>query len=137
MNRFDLQQLARERIADAEALLTMGRWSGAYYLAGYAVECGLKACIAKQVNQYDFPDKALALKAFTHRLEELIVLARLHLRRKDDALSSPGLEVNWEIVIQWDEASRYRLHPEQEARDLWLAVSNPLDGVFPWIMGHW
>ena len=62
MNRTDLQQLADVRIAEAHALLTLAvpMSDGAYYLAGYAVECALKACIAKTVNQHDFPDKELA-----------------------------------------------------------------------------
>lgn len=50
MNRTQLQILAEERARDAEALLNAGRWSGAFYLAGYAIECGLKACIAKLTN---------------------------------------------------------------------------------------
>jgi HEPN domain-containing protein len=54
-HRFELRQLAEDRIADAAILLAGGRWSGAYYLAGYAVECGLKACVAKLTNQDDFP----------------------------------------------------------------------------------
>ena len=63
MNRIDLQKLAEDRIADAAALLNAGRWSAAYYLAGYAVECALKACIAKQTQAGDFPDKRIAEKA--------------------------------------------------------------------------
>ena len=46
MNRADFQRLADVRIDEAGVLLAAGRWSGAYYLAGYAVECALKACIA-------------------------------------------------------------------------------------------
>jgi HEPN domain-containing protein len=44
MNRDDFQQLADVRIAEAAVLLAQGNYDGAYYLAGYAVECGLKAC---------------------------------------------------------------------------------------------
>jgi hypothetical protein len=32
----------------------------AYYLAGYALECGLKACIAKLMNPDDFPRERAA-----------------------------------------------------------------------------
>ena len=49
MNRTDLQQPALTRLAEAKALLAAGFPAGAYYLAGYAVECALKACIAKDV----------------------------------------------------------------------------------------
>ena len=45
MTRADFQKLANERVADARALLAARRWGGAYYLAGYAVECGLKSCV--------------------------------------------------------------------------------------------
>jgi len=47
MNRNDFQQLADVRIDEAVVLLDQGKYDGAYYLAGYAVECSLKACIAK------------------------------------------------------------------------------------------
>lgn len=45
MNRTYLQALAKERVKDAKSLLGRKRWSAAYYLAGYAVEVGLKACV--------------------------------------------------------------------------------------------
>jgi hypothetical protein len=45
VNRAELRKLAEDRVLDAEAPLKESRWSGAYYLAGYAVECGLKACV--------------------------------------------------------------------------------------------
>jgi HEPN domain-containing protein len=63
-----LQQLADDRVLDAEALLNAGRWSGAYYVSGYAVECALKACIAKQTNLHDFPDKTVVQKSHAHDL---------------------------------------------------------------------
>jgi len=57
INRQKLQELALMRIAEAKVLFNASHFAGAYYLAGYAIECGLKACIAKTVNQYDFPSK--------------------------------------------------------------------------------
>lgn len=56
MNRSDIQILADIRVGEAKALLDLGHWPGAYYLAGYAVECALKACIAKLTKADDFPD---------------------------------------------------------------------------------
>jgi len=44
----EFQQLANERLDEAKALLNLGKWGGAYYLAGYAVELALKACIIKR-----------------------------------------------------------------------------------------
>lgn len=54
MNRKTFQVLANLRIREAQALLRAKEFSGAYYLVGYAVECGLKACIAKGVKKHDF-----------------------------------------------------------------------------------
>ena len=49
MDRLQWQQLAERWLVDAKALLDAHRWSAAYYLAGYAVECGLKACVLARV----------------------------------------------------------------------------------------
>lgn len=57
MNRADLQNLAELRINEAKLLLDRGFYQGAYYVAGYAIECALKACIAKKTQQFDFPEK--------------------------------------------------------------------------------
>jgi len=38
--------MAKARIDDAKALRAAGRYDGAVYIAGYAVECQLKARIA-------------------------------------------------------------------------------------------
>jgi hypothetical protein len=42
---------AEPHLQDAEALLQGGRYDAAYYLAGYAVECAIKACIANQTRR--------------------------------------------------------------------------------------
>lgn len=62
MNKKILQALAEARVADARALLNAKRFDAAYYLAGYAIECALKACIAKRTRRHDFPDKEFARK---------------------------------------------------------------------------
>jgi len=53
MDRAQLHQLADDRIRDARALLAAKRWSGAYYLAGYAVECMLKTLILEATPEKD------------------------------------------------------------------------------------
>jgi hypothetical protein len=137
VNRTQLQQLAQERASDAEALILAGQWSGAYYLAGYAIECGLKACIAKLTNQYDYPDKELAQKCYTHKIETLVEVARLDLQRRRDVASNPSLGTNWQIVKDWDEMARYQQWSEPQARNLVSAVTDSTNGVLSWIMVHW
>jgi hypothetical protein len=53
MNRAEFQSLSLERAEDARALLQSRRYASAYYIAGYAIECGLKAAIARQRKQDD------------------------------------------------------------------------------------
>ena len=54
MNRDDLQRISKLRVEEARDLRNKDFYSGAYYLLDYAVECALKACIAKQIVKYSF-----------------------------------------------------------------------------------
>ncbi len=137
MNRNQLQQLAENRVRDAEALLNAGQWSGAYYLVGYAIECGLKACIAKLTNQHDYPNKEFAQKCYTHNLEALVQVAELERQRSADANANPLLGTNWLIVKDWNEKARYQQWSELQARKLFEAVAQANDGVLSWIKAHW
>lgn len=74
-DRATFQQLAEERLAEATLLLAQGYPSGAYYLAGYAVECALKASIATRFKADEIPDKSLVNSVYTHKLIELLRLS--------------------------------------------------------------
>ncbi|MBA4748235.1 MAG: HEPN domain-containing protein [Sphingopyxis sp.] len=69
--RLQFQKLAELRLNDAELLLANERFSSAYYLAGYAVELGLKACISKQIVADTIPEKSFIIKVHTHDFESL------------------------------------------------------------------
>ena len=98
MNRADFQQLAELRLKEAKALLAAEFPDGAYYLAGYAIESGLKACIAKRTQQYDFPDKKLVIDSHTHDLGKLLGLAGLSDLLKRDVANDEELKLDWENV---------------------------------------
>lgn len=44
---------------------------------------------------------------------------------------------NWLVVKDWNEAARYRIWLEKDARNLVYAVADPSNGVLPWITDHW
>lgn len=136
MNRFLLQDLANERIKDAEALLGLGRWSGAYYLAGYAVECALKACVARLTREFDFP-ASRNNEAFTHDFQVLLKCANLTYFKEQSCRQNSKLELYWRRVGDWREDARYNIKTESEARELYEAVSDPDEGVLQWISSHW
>ena len=132
-----MQLLAEDRILDAQALLDASRWSGAYYLCGYAVECALKACIAKRISQHDFPDKELAVNSFTHNLFRLFDVAELKEDFEKAKAVSPVMERYWQEIKDWSERSRYDQNTEADALLLFEAVTHPTDGVFAWIRDRW
>jgi len=137
VNRTDLQNLANERIAEAKILLDAGKWSGSYYLAGYAVECGLKACIANLLKSEVFPEKDFSDKCYIHDLEKLVMLAGLKTERDADAAANANLDVNWGTVRAWRETSRYEPKTQADAQVLYDAITQDPDGVLQWIRLHW
>ncbi len=140
MNRADFQKLANDRIADARALLAAKRWAAAYYLAGYAVECGRKSCILVRVTgeaEVIFEDKKYSEKCWTHNLVQLVELAQLKTALDADAAADPDLFDNWIVVKDWSESSRYVRTPKAEAEELYEAITDKKHGILPWIKHRW
>ncbi len=137
MNRNDFKAIARLRQREAKALLSSRNHSGAYYLAGYVVECGLKACIAKKTRRFDFPDKKLVNDSYTHDLALLIKHAGLKPMFDAAKAADSYLEVNWRVVQDWSEQSRYERQNRSEAEDLYNAISDPTHGVLQWLERYW
>jgi len=136
VTRTELHQLTDLRLAEAKVLLDNAHWEGAYYLAGYAVECALKACIAKRINQHDFPPKMNYVKdCYTHNIEVLLKSANLTAER--DADSDIDLKTNWSLVKDWTEESRYTRTDAVAARNLYEAITDPAHGVLQFIKTRW
>ena len=137
MDRLSFQKTSRVRRREARILLSKGRFSGAYYLVGYAVESALKACVAKQFRRHDLPDKSLVGRAYTHNLEELMRLAGLESALRHDMSQSPALEVSWATARDWSVESRYDVDiTKKVATDLYKACT-ARSGILHWIMRRW
>jgi len=138
MNRVLLQSISKERRREAAALLRARLFAGAYYLAGYSVECALKACIAKQTRKHDFPDKRLVLGAWTHDVQRLALVAGVWPDLEHDMNASPSLQVNWGIVTDWSEDVRYDTSiTEARALALYAACTARHSGILTWIRSRW
>jgi HEPN domain-containing protein len=137
VNRVDFQIIAELRLKEAKALLAAGFSDGSYYLAGYAVECALKACIAKRTREHDFPEKELVNKSHTHDIGKLLQLAELKIELEDALKSNATMRAGLGTIQEWSEASRYERKLDQEALDLIQAIEDPTGGLLPWIMLHW
>jgi HEPN domain-containing protein len=138
MNRGDFQKLTQERLKDAQALLQAQRYSGAYYLCGYVIECALKACIAKQTQRFDFPPERKAVEAiYTHDLTKLINSTGLEVVFREDRQKDMKLERNWGEVKDWKETSRYEEYDQKKARDIYQAIADEKHGVLQWVKQRW
>lgn len=138
LNRNKLRQLCDSRLEEARALLDNRLWTGAYYLAGLAVECALKSCLAGAVKEYDFPDKEFVNQMYIHNLEKLFKLnGALWAQLQIDMVADTKLAVNWSTVKDWDDGKRYDVVEELAAKGLYAAVTDPGSGIVEWIRRRW
>ena len=138
LTRTEYKTLARKRLSDAKALLKTGRNdTGAYYIAGYVVECALKACIAKQTKLYQYPPRDGA-SYYTHNVQALLGKAGLTDLLKTERQTNSTLDTNWKAVEQWAETSRYEVAVTRiKAQEIIDAIEDPVNGVLQWISAHW
>jgi HEPN domain-containing protein len=118
-DRATFQQLAELRLAEAKLLLENGLPFGAYYLAGYAVECALKSIIATGFRANEIPDKSLVNSVYTHNLNELVNLAGLRRPLQDDMSLDADLKASWTTVSNWSEHARYETWTAEAAALFW------------------
>ena len=128
----EFQTLAQQRIKEARTLFAADPdcASGSYYLAGYAVECALKACIVK-LSVEDFYRKSLGANYFSHDLKKLLDYAGLTLPAR------PVVQENWRRVILWTEESRYRIRTVAQAQASLDAIDDPAEGILTWLVTQW
>ena len=122
---------------DAHALLNAARWRGAMYMAGYSIECLLKAKLMRMFGCSNLLDLEQELQRrnllasqstiFTHQLEVLLRLAN----GTDRLRQHHTLWPMFNIVNRWIPAWRYNPNPSrrEDAEDYLDAV----DKVRHWI----
>jgi HEPN domain-containing protein len=117
------------RADEARSLLGAGHWAGAYYLAGYAVECALKAVIASRIRSGDFPPKPdLVRRMYSHDLAGLLRIAEIA------PPPAPEVRSRWNVASEWRVESRYDTGvSEQKARALVESVTDDQNGILLWL----
>lgn len=119
-------------------MLKAGRYSAAYYLAGYTVECALKACIAKTFRANTIPDPKRVQEIWKHDLDTLVGSAGLKDKLKAKSQEDVGFQDYWNTVKDWKPDRRYRTNVgRKDARDLHRAIADPVHGVLQWLKQHW
>ncbi len=130
-HRGQWQKLCDTRVEDAEVLIRNGRHAGAYYLAGYAVECALKAKVASLMKEDYFPPKPeyVRKKLYTHSLENLLDVAELKKILEDKAKTDTLFADQWGTVKEWSEDSRYDTQDQKAAEDMLKAVHEVVECI--------
>jgi HEPN domain-containing protein len=125
------------RLDDAHALFHAGRWRGAMYMAGYAVECLLKTTLMRMYNCRTLHELENELQrrgvlaehttVFTHHLELLLRLTQRFEQLRRHRLLWP----QFTLVNRWIPAWRYTadMANRQDATDFLEAVTQ----IMQWI----
>ena len=126
------------RVQEARVLLENQCFPGAYYLVGYAVECALKACVARRTRRFDFPDRKVVNDSYTHDLEKLLSVAGLKEELQKELGSNRAFANSWAIAKDWSEEIRYSTTVTKvDAEDLYSAVTARRNGVLTWLKKWW
>lgn len=138
MTRADFQRLTELRVAETEALVKAGLWAGAYYLAGYAVEHALKACIAKRTRAEEYPPNDTKGSHYTHNLKTLLNTAGLAAELDAECKADSAFKRYWNVVTTWNEHARYSdVWQQSDVEGLVEAITEPSHGVLRWIRERW
>lgn len=129
IHRDEWKRLTQCRLDDAAVLLRNERYDASYYLAGYAVECALKARIVSVLEGYFPPRQGL----YIHDLEKLLEAARLEKVFVDKSKMDAQFADQWETVKDWSEESRYDTQDRRAAGDMLKAAQ----GVVECIRKYW
>lgn len=116
-NGDDHPEAARRHLADASVLNRDGRPDGASYLAGYVVECSLKALLQHEIGNQ--PPHWHDLKMLASRMSTVCTVAGARTARY---LVPTVLSLPSGAIAAWDPQMRYRA-PSMTAQDAasWLA----------------
>ena len=135
-DRATFQQLAESRLVEARLLLANGLSSGAYYLAGYAIECALKAKIAADFRENEIPELKRVQSIYTHDPSALLGLAVLKEDLDAEKELNPDLYQRWTIAKTWSENARYKVWTEANASAILDAIDGD-GGILEWLRNRW
>jgi HEPN domain-containing protein len=135
--RRQLQELARLRLREAEALYNARLYDGSVYLAGYSVELALKARICRILGLKEYPLE-LGQTFKVHNLEQLKALAGL--TAQIVASKNKDLFDNWSKAVAWDPEQRYEAPGKYNAGTAKVVLDSiraKPDGVLTWLSKRW
>lgn len=133
-----LKILALERLRDAECLIENGRFGGAYYIGGYAIEMALKAVVCKKLDTEIFDKEEVPRhisKSFMiHDLSDLVILAGMAKEVQKISQEDDVFQESWSRVSDWSEQRRYELACHAEYAEVFV-ISSKI--IMQWLQKYW
>lgn len=130
----------QHRRADADALFEKQRWRGAMYLAGYAIECLIKAKLMKMFKQSDLEgleaELNAAISSRTTRHSSITGSSCMWgaSGRLDALRSNRGLWRSFNVANRWIPSWRY--NPDQSNRADAEDFLSAVDAMLEWIRNN-
>lgn len=101
----DMERTAKAHLADARVLHRGGRFDGAVYLCGYALEIALKGHICHTLKWPVFPPPSGEYRSLlTHNLETLLWFSGIRDRVR---MTGGAPNPDWSVVRNWNPEMRY------------------------------
>lgn len=131
------EDLARDELESAQAMLAARKWKNAYQHAGISVECALKCRIMRVFGMNQWPERSERRDLYTHDLEDLLAICGLEDAINDDLLSDqPSLHAQaWLIIKDWNINMRYHVpsaFPQAMAKSAVEAIDTM--GLVTWLL---
>ena len=125
-----LEGLVETRLDEAKVLFSRKLYLGTVYLAGYAVECQLKATICKTLGLVELPETFK-----THDLELLLLHSGAHAKLSSDIGAAESFK---KICGFWNNKMDLRYKPpefvcEKDANLFLSWIDEPKVGIIPWL----
>jgi len=135
VNRDNFILLSNRYMESAEELYKAGKYEVAYYLAGYSVECLIKAVICTKIGPNEFPAKNADKTHYIHDIKKLVETAGLEKELEYDCKRNQGLEKSYMLLKDWDPKSlRYDSSriSEEIANNYFEAIKDK-EGLVLWL----
>jgi hypothetical protein len=136
----DQSKASQHRRADAQALFEKERWRGAMYIAGYAIECLIKAKLMEMFKQGNLEGLEVELKRrhlisegsslFDHRIELYLRASGRLDALKDDTV----LWRSFSIANRWIPSWRY--NPDLSSPAATKEFLSAVDTMLRWITNN-
>lgn len=130
----DYPNAAKRHLEDSKTLLDSSRWDNSAYLAGYVIECSLKALIASPSSPAGVDVKEIGhnVTKLVSVLDTMAASRTVGRRRSVDGSLISKLRSEMTVHVSWNPSMRYERSgriADSEARKWWRLANGAFQGL--------